>query len=172
MSISELGSLGEFVAAIATLATLIYLAIQVSQAKREFRESTQERLADRPAEIQLAWLSCEALSSTMNKAFLTDEKLSREEAYQFGCLMPIFFGILFEYVRLQEREKVGDSDELTQFLNIYGPYLQMPRVRRWWVREGQQLFSRNERGCTLISTMIREVELENEPVQQPSDPSA
>ena len=76
MSISELGSLGEFIASIVTLATLVYLATQVRQAKHEFRQSTRERLADRPAEIQLAWLSSEALSSTMSKALLTNEKLT------------------------------------------------------------------------------------------------
>ena len=35
MTISELGSLGEFVSGFAVLATLIYLSIQVRQAKRE-----------------------------------------------------------------------------------------------------------------------------------------
>ena len=44
MTIQELGSLGEFVAAIATIATVVYLAIQVRSSRLAFEDS-QEREA-------------------------------------------------------------------------------------------------------------------------------
>ncbi|HSG92036.1 MAG TPA: hypothetical protein VLA56_22670 [Pseudomonadales bacterium] len=63
MTIQDLGSIGELVAALATLATLatlVYLANQVKQAKRDFHESSQRARTeftmawgDRAAETQL-----------------------------------------------------------------------------------------------------------------------
>lgn len=47
MSIQDLGSIGEFVAALATLATLVYLAIQIRQNTRQVEEGT--RAAKAPA---------------------------------------------------------------------------------------------------------------------------
>ena len=41
MSIQDLGSIGEFVAAIATLATLVYLAIQIRQNTKQVEEGTR-----------------------------------------------------------------------------------------------------------------------------------
>ena len=41
MSIQDLGSIGEFVAALATLATLVYLAIQIRQNTRKVEEGTR-----------------------------------------------------------------------------------------------------------------------------------
>lgn len=41
MSIQDLGSLGEFVAAIATIGTLIYLALQIRQNTRQLSESAK-----------------------------------------------------------------------------------------------------------------------------------
>lgn len=41
MSIQDLGSIGEFVAALATLATLVYLAIQIRQNTKQVEEGTR-----------------------------------------------------------------------------------------------------------------------------------
>lgn len=45
MTIQELGSIGEFIAAVATVATLAYLAIQVRQNTRALRSSTFEQIS-------------------------------------------------------------------------------------------------------------------------------
>ncbi|NKC01284.1 MAG: hypothetical protein GKR90_22685 [Pseudomonadales bacterium] len=62
MSISDMGSLGELIAAVATVATLIYLAIQVRHAKestdantRQMRGEAFVHLSERVSE-QLGWL--------------------------------------------------------------------------------------------------------------------
>jgi hypothetical protein len=41
MSIQDLGSIGEFIAALATLATLVYLAIQIRQNTKQVEEGTR-----------------------------------------------------------------------------------------------------------------------------------
>ena len=88
MTIQDLGSIGEFIAALATLATLAYIAIQVNHAKRDFRESSQRarteftyRLGERSADQQLDWFSPDGQKKVMMKALLTDERLTREEGF-------------------------------------------------------------------------------------------
>ncbi len=41
MSIQNLGSIGEFIAALATLATLVYLAVQIRQNTKQVEEGTR-----------------------------------------------------------------------------------------------------------------------------------
>jgi hypothetical protein len=51
MSIQELGSIGEFVAAIATIVTLVYLAFQINQNTRAVRASMLEATGSRSMEL-------------------------------------------------------------------------------------------------------------------------
>jgi len=163
LSIQDLGSIGELIAAVATLVTLLYLASQVKQAKREFHESSQRtrteftgRLAERSAALQLDWFSPEGPNKTMLKALLTDEKLTREERFEFAVQMSIFIGGLVESEQLY---KLGllDSAFLQTRRSIYRPYLEMPRVRKWWMREGKQFYAHTE-AADLIDQMIEEIE--------------
>ena len=62
MTISELGSLGEFVSALAVLITLIYLSVQVRQAKRE-AVTTQAQLRQDSGRAMLMQLTQPALGS-------------------------------------------------------------------------------------------------------------
>ena len=63
MSIQELGSLGEFIAAIATIATLAYLAVQVRQNTRALRSSTFEDVSGGMNQISTAIATHPELSS-------------------------------------------------------------------------------------------------------------
>ena len=54
MTFHELGSIGEFVAAIATLITLVYLAIQIRQNTRIVRSTAFQQVVDSFSEISLA----------------------------------------------------------------------------------------------------------------------
>ena len=51
MSIQELGSIGEFIAAIATIITLVYLAFQINQNTRAVRASMLEATGSRSMEL-------------------------------------------------------------------------------------------------------------------------
>ena len=53
MTLQDLGSLGEFVAAIATLTTLIYLAVQIKQNTRAVRSSAFQQVVDSFSGISL-----------------------------------------------------------------------------------------------------------------------
>ena len=177
MTIQELGSLGELIAALATLVTLVYLATQVKQAKREFHESSQrarieftDGLGERSAALQLDWFSPEGPNKVMMKALLTDEKLTREEAFEFAVQISVFFGT---YVQSEQLYKLGllDSEFLKTRRSIYRPYLEMPRVRKWWMREGKQFYAHTE-AADLINRMVEEIEANEDPhsaIDTPAD---
>ena len=89
LTIQDLGSIGEFIAAIATLATLAYLAIQVRQNTRALRASTfqeistamsltSEAIATHPDLVSLVFKGAEGLAN------LTPEELHR---YNLTLLM-------------------------------------------------------------------------------------
>lgn len=168
LTIQDLGNIGELVAALATLVTLVYLATQVRQAKREFHESSQWArteftvgLGERSAAVQLGWFSPEGPNKTMLKALLTNEKLSREEAYEFAVQMSIFFGGLVQSEFLHRRGLL-DSEFMQTRRSIYRPYLEMPRVRKWWMREGSQFYAHTE-ALDMVSQMIDEIEVREMP---------
>jgi hypothetical protein len=163
LTIQDLGSIGELVAALATLVTLVYLATQVKQAKREFHESSQRTrtqftvgMGDRAAAQQLDWFSPEGPNKTMMKALLTDEKLTREEAFEFAVQMSIFIGGLVQSEQLH-RQGLLDLEYLQTRRSIYRPYLEMPRVRKWWKRAGKQFYAHSE-AFSLINGMVEEIE--------------
>ena len=69
MTIQDLGSIGEFIAAIATLATLVYLAIQIRQNTKQVEEST---LATRASAVNTGL----QLINTNRLAIYSDEDTS------------------------------------------------------------------------------------------------
>lgn len=161
MTIQDLGSIGELIAALATLVTLVYLATQVKQAKREFHESGQKartefthNLADRSANQQLDWFSSAGPNKTMMKALLTDEKLTREEGFEFAVQISIFLGGLVQSEQLHNQGLL-DAEFLETRRSIYRPYLAMPRVQKWWDREGKQFYAHSD-AIDVISKLIEE----------------
>jgi hypothetical protein len=163
VTIQDLGSIGELVAALATLVTLVYLATQVRQAKREFQESSQQArseftvgLGERAAAVQLAWFSPAGPNKTMMKALLTEERLSREEAYEFAVQMAVFFGHLVQS-ELLDRRGLLDPEFVETRRSIYRPYIEMPRVRRWWKSTGREFYAHTEAGG-IVDQMVDEIE--------------
>ena len=51
MTIEQLGSTGEFIAALATLATLVYLAIQIRQSTASVRSASAQQILQGIAEF-------------------------------------------------------------------------------------------------------------------------
>jgi len=143
--------------------TLVYLATQVKQAKREFHESSQRArteftvgIGERAAVLQLDWFSPEGRNETMIKALLTDENLTREEAFEFAVQISIFIGGLVQSEQLH-RQGLLDPEYLQTRRSIYQPYLEMPRVRKWWNRTGRQFYGHTE-AAGLINRMVEEAE--------------
>jgi len=168
LTIQDLGSIGELIAALATLVTLLYLATQVKQAKREFHESSQRArteftvgVGERSAAQQLHWFSPDGPNKAMMKALLTDEKLTREEAWEFAVQMSIFIGGLVQSEQLHKQGFL-DSEFLQTRRSIYRPYLELPRVRKWWMRAGKDFYAHSD-AVDLINRMVGEIEANEDP---------
>jgi hypothetical protein len=71
MTLQELGSIGEFVAAIATVATLAYLATQIRYARLVASDTSRQSRAEGVREMQLLALNNEAFRTAWNKAETT-----------------------------------------------------------------------------------------------------
>ena len=110
---------------------------------------------------QLDWFSPEGPNKVMMKALLTDEKLTREEAFEFAVQMSIFLGGLVQSEQLH-KQGLLDSEFLQTRRSIYRPYLEMPRVRKWWMRAGKEFYSHSE-AFDLINRMIEEIETSEAP---------
>ena len=131
MTIQDLGSIGEFVAAIATLVTLVYLALQIRQNTRTVRATSS--------------LSFAQLSQGFSAMLITDEKVARlyrlglkdssqfgeDQAVQFDALMITVFRD-FQNNFQHYRKSQLDEDEWEVFArNILWNFRQ-PGVQQWW----------------------------------------
>lgn len=164
MTIQDLGSLGELLAAVATLATLGYLAVQVGQARRQIemsriqaRNSFSTDSGRWAAEIQLRWFSPSGPNPVMMKALLTEEHLSPEEGYEFAVQISILIGELVRTEQLQRRGLL-DSEMAVIRRSIFMPYLAMPRVRKWWERTGKDFYAHDEEACRVVQQMLDELD--------------
>ena len=81
MSIQELGSIGEFIAAIATVVTLLYLAIQIRQNTRAVRGSTIHAMTD-SMQAELHW--SHEIAAIWTKSFENPEQLTSAEAWSLS----------------------------------------------------------------------------------------
>ena len=86
MSIQELGSLGEFIAAIAVLVTLIYLALQIRQTKLAVSANTHQALNDVSIHLYTTVASNESLAAAFVGANSSERNLTSTQALQFRAL--------------------------------------------------------------------------------------
>ena len=91
MTISELGSLGEFVSSIAVIVTLIYLATQLRQNTKAIRAASTQALDQSITGNIALWASTQDNAVLMERGLNAHESLSEEEAIHFQTLIAAFF---------------------------------------------------------------------------------
>ena len=136
MTISELGSLGEFVGSILTLATLVYVAIQIrqntSQQKREEILSIQQGQNFVVAQLQKQ----EVMGAYVRKA--TDHNPTIE--YRGTCFSWVIQYINHYQVVHELHHKGGlDGDKYQLWTGFAVAIISPPGVRRWWDEEKGKL---------------------------------
>jgi len=131
MTIEELGSLGELIAAIATLGTLVYLAVQIRQNTASTKISaSQSILASLNGVLNIAASTPQAARATILGQ--TDyDKLPEDEQAQFIVWIFSWFRVLeqayFYYEKgfLDKEIWEGQVEHLKQVTKS-------PAVGRWW----------------------------------------
>jgi hypothetical protein len=127
MTLTELGALGEFVAAIAVLITLVYLALQVRQGNVHARSQTRQRMVEQ-AERELYRVIEDPV---ILKCFLKEDPLTEEEKIK------IVFWLLAslrqrEYEWFQYRDGNIDREVWETYQRLLLTHLTTPRTREWW----------------------------------------
>jgi hypothetical protein len=91
VTISELGSLGEFVGSIAVVVTLIYLATQLRQNTKAIRAASTQALDQSITDNIALWASTQDNAVLMERGLSVPESLSEEEAIHFRTMIAAFF---------------------------------------------------------------------------------
>lgn len=131
MSIQDLGSLGEFVAAIATIATLIYLAMQIRQNTESVRMqaeiSVSQQLADWAAEV----VANPDVARIWDAAAEDPESLEPNDRAVFIWFMAQLFLIYEGQYHLYKKGHITENAWKPKLHSLLG-LLQNPIVIPWW----------------------------------------
>ena len=130
MTIQELGSAGEFVAAIATLATLVYLAVQVRQNTKALRATTFQQVSEAMAQ-NVSHLSDNGELAAIAVKVGSGEELEPVERVRYQGLMLMSMRRL-ESVWLHHRLGSIDSDQIKGFELSLISLINVPVALQWW----------------------------------------
>jgi len=130
MTIEQLGSVGEFIAAIATLATLIYLAIQVRQNTKALRATTFQQVSEAMAQNVSHLTDSGELAAIALKAAAGDE-LDPVEKVRYQGMMLMSMRRL-ESIYQHHRLGSIDADQVKGFEISMISLLRVPIALEWW----------------------------------------
>ena len=137
MTLQDLGSIGEFVAAIATIATLAYLALQIRQNTSQLRENARAvRLAearaatDGEAEFHRLLLADPELDDVLRRARHGDE-LNSVDLARFHRLLTLYV-LRSQLIWNQTLESVFPKAYWDRLANRTVYYLSNEAAKRWW----------------------------------------
>ena len=128
LTIENLGSLGEFVAAIATIATLAYLALQIRQNTGAMRATSHQAATDSFNTVNMTLSRDPTLARIFRVGTASLKDLTEDERTQFSFLLLAYFRVwetLFYQSRVGTAEEELFSSELEYCLTLSG-------VREWW----------------------------------------
>jgi hypothetical protein len=103
VTIQDLGSLGELIAAVATVATLIYLAAQIRQNTSTVATSTYESVFSGYNDVNLAVASDPILAGILERGVEDPTSLEASEQFRFFLLMRSVSNQYLKLLRLTER---------------------------------------------------------------------
>ena len=131
ITISDLGSLGEFVGAIAVIASLIYVGAQIKQNTNAVRISTAQAHLDIWNDVVSNFCQSPELASIYSRGLSDVSILNESEKVQFFAQV----GLIFRYYESSylQRDEQALDERLWQGLNqTLIDTLFYPGVRQWW----------------------------------------
>jgi len=138
LTIQDLGSLGEFIAAIATVATLGYLAVQIRQSTKQARLTASRELG---ASIHdgFAPLFNPGFARIWRLGRYYPDQLDEDERAAFGMLLERQL-YSFQNVVHQYDNGVLEQDAFDSMLALFGDLLSTPGGAAYWSKN-QSKFS-------------------------------
>jgi hypothetical protein len=108
MTLQDLGSIGELLAAVATIATLAYLSVQIRQNTRALRASSHHAVTDSFNHINMALGQDPTLGRVFRKGNAGLAELTEDERITFGFIHLSVFRV-FETLFYQR--EIGTAEE-------------------------------------------------------------
>jgi len=154
MSIQELGSLGELIAALATVATLIYLAIQINQNTRAVKASVLEATGSRSMGLAKFVANDPELSRIIMTAMTTSTELEEVDRFRLQLLFTAAMRS-YEITVAHRATNFLDSTQYSGLRNNLSGWVASSYFGAWW-ENAQTNFS------TELRALVKE-ELKNPP---------
>jgi hypothetical protein len=132
MTISDLGSIANLLAAIGVLVTLIYLSRQVRQGNLLAKSQARQRMVEQSGEEIYRWGS----DSRLRNCFVKKGALSEEEHEILHCFLTATMRQR-EWEWFQYKDGVIGKDVYEAYHAVIGIVLGIPRTRNWWRRIGR-----------------------------------
>ena len=133
MTIQDLGSLGEFIAAIATLATLVYLALQIRQNTREAQAVSRNSVSQSFIDLLTHVSSDSEITKLVRRGFIDPNSLDDDDTMRFDCIIAALFQN-FEAAFAQWRRGVLTDDDWVKWVVLIKQYMAQPGVQEYWSR--------------------------------------
>lgn len=131
MTIQDLGSLGELIAAVATVVTLAYLAIQIRENTKAIRSESRGRISSQVQGYASIIGGSTEVASVFTRGLAGMRALSPEEQNQFAFLFSMIVNQMHD-AHLEYRLGVGSKENLeANSTNTLG-LLQTPGGRDFW----------------------------------------
>ena len=131
MTIQDLGSIGELIAAIATIATLVYLAIQIRYSTKTTRGNTHNYTATAWSELSLKIATDADLSALYALGRRSPEKLSKEEITRFYLVVDATMSQI-ENIWVQYKNGLFYKSDQDRFDNILRSLFSTPGIQQYW----------------------------------------
>jgi hypothetical protein len=135
MTIQDLGSVGEFLAAVATIATIAYLAGQLRQNTATVRAAAAAAQADAVRMISMAQVQSEEITRLYWDGLQDRAALDQMRKRRFDAFMSVTTQTLEQMWKLN-REGIVDQATWQVQLTSIRFYSQMPGFRDYWKRWG------------------------------------
>ena len=136
MTLSDIGTIANFLSAIAVLGTLVYLSRQVRQGNLLAKAHARQRMVEQTNE-ELYTLANDA---SLRECFVKATELTREEQGKLH-----FFLIAAmrqrEWEWFQHRDGVIQESVAKAYFGIIALHLGIPRTRHWWSTIGRVGFT-------------------------------
>jgi glucuronate isomerase len=150
VSLQDLGSIGELIAAIATVATLVYLAIQIRHNSLALDRSNEFAQAGSIHDItllfnELNWrLASDGELADIYTRALAGENLTSTEATRFVAFVNTYVATIENLVGQQTLElgytELDSSSALTLFGPILKQLLETKEGAKWWQETARHLY--------------------------------
>jgi|TARA_Y100000310_G_scaffold344658_1_gene458610 hypothetical protein len=151
MTISELGSIGELLAAVAVLITLVYLSLQVRQGNLHARTQVRQRMVEQ-GQAELYQL----IQNPDLHTYFTKSELNENEKFSLNFLLTSAMRQR-EWEWFQYRDRVVTRDVYEEYHTIITIHQGTQRTRKWWNAVGRPMF--NPDFVEEVDLLLNETEL-------------